>query len=206
MKLPDINFKYWMGREGSELVKFARALRRYWRKVDAALRLPLTQFDALTAPLGIVKLMAWERDISPLEREDERIFRIRVANAYTFARHAGETRGFKNMFARLGIDWMDIHEREDPVQWDVVTIETADGDLAQKNWLMNAMIRQYGRTCRRYRFNVTYPATLHMHCAAFGHRFALAKASACNDTRVAVRQQRIEHNQQMFIASMTRKP
>lgn len=67
------------------------------------------------------------------------------------------------------------------------------------------MIRQYGRTCRRYQFNVTYPATLHMHSAAFGHRFALEAAKACNETAVAVREQSIEHHQQIFVASMTRR-
>ncbi|EGU39398.1 phage tail protein [Vibrio scophthalmi] len=202
MQLPPIKFKYWMGR--GELAKFANALRNYWSRVDEALRMPLKKHDPLTAPIGIVRLMAWERDIEPLEREDEMIFRIRVANAYSFARHGGETAGFKNMFGKLGVDWVDIHEREDQEQWDVVTIETADSDLAQKNWLMNAMIRQYGRTCRRYQFNVTYPVTLKMIAAAFGHRFNLHVAKANDESTVSVREKRIEHNQQIFTASMTR--
>ncbi|WP_232314431.1 phage tail protein [Grimontia marina] len=184
-------------------MKFARALRHYWQKVDDALRLPLTQFDALTAPIGVVKLMAWERDITPLEREDEMIFRIRVANAYPFARHAGETRGFRTMFAKLGVDWVDIHEREDPVQWDVVTIDTADGELAQKGWLMNAMIRQYGRTCRRYQFNVTYPVALRVHGGAFGHRFDLASAHATDSVSINLPPQPAETRQQLFIATLS---
>ncbi|CAH8242124.1 conserved hypothetical protein [Vibrio aestuarianus] len=202
MQLPPIKFKYWMGR--GELAKFANALRNYWLRVDEALRMPLKKHDPLTAPIGIVRLMAWERDIEPLEREDEMIFRIRVANAYSFARHGGETAGFKNMFGKLGVDWVEIHEREDQEQWDVVTIETADSDLAQKNWLMNAMIRQYGRTCRRYQFNVTYPVTLKMIAAAFGHRFNLHSAKANDESTASVREKRIEHNQQIFTASMTR--
>ncbi|CAM2803758.1 Phage protein [Vibrio neptunius] len=202
MQLPPIKFKYWMGR--GELAKFANALRNYWLRVDEALRMPLKKHDPLTAPIGIVRLMAWERDIEPLEREDEMIFRIRVANAYSFARHGGETAGFKNMFAKLGVDWVEIHERQDQEQWDVVTIETADSELAQKNWLMNAMIRQYGRTCRRYQFNVTYPVTLKMIAAAFGQRFNLYAAKANDESTVAVREKRIEHNQQIFTASMAR--
>lgn len=202
MQLPFITFKYWMSK--GELAKFATAMRNYWIRVDEALRMPLQIYDPLTAPIGVVKLMAWERGIEPLEREDEMIFRIRVANAYAFSRHGGETAGFKDMFAKLGVSWVEIHEREDAEQWDVVTIETEDGDLAQKNWLMNAMIRQYGRTCRRYQFNVTYPATLKLLTAVFGHRFRLHSASANNETTVSVRQKRIEHNQQVFTASMAR--
>ena len=202
MQLPPIKFKYWMGR--GELAKFSNALRNYWLRVDEALRMPLKKHDPMTAPIGIVRLMAWERDIEPLEREDEVIFRIRVANAYSFARHGGETAGFKNMFGKLGVDWVKIHEREDPEQWDVVTIETADSDLAQKNWLMNAMIRQYGRTCRRYQFNVTYPVTLKMIAVEFGHRFNLHAAKTNDESTVLVREKHIDHNQQIFTASMTR--
>ncbi|MUK91576.1 hypothetical protein GNP80_03805 [Aliivibrio fischeri] len=202
MKLPFANFKYWMNR--GELAKFTVALHNYWLRVEEVLRMPLAKHDPLTAPIGIVRLMAWERDIEPLDREDEMIFRIRVANAYSFASHGGETAGFKNMFGKFGVDWVEIHEREDQEQWDVVTIETADSDLAQKNWLMNALIRQYGRTCRRYQFNVTYPATLKILTAAFGHRFHFHSASANNETTVSVRKKRIEHNQQVFTASMAR--
>ena len=202
MQLPFADFKYWMSR--GELAKFAVALHNYWLRVEDVLRMPLAKHDPLTAPIGIVKLMAWEKDIEPLEREDEMIFRIRVASAYSFSRHGGETAGFKDMFGKLGVSWVEIHEREDQEQWDVVTIETADGELAQKNWLMNAMIRQYGRTCRRYRFNVTYPATMKMLSAVFGNRFTLHSAKANNETLVSVRQKRIEHNQQVFTASMSR--
>lgn len=202
MQLPFADFKYWMSR--GELAKLAVALHNYWLRVEKVLRMPLAKHDPLTAPIDIVRMMAWERDIDPLEREDEMIFRIRVANAYSFARHGGETAGFKNMFGKLGVDWVEIHEREDQEQWDVVTIETADSDLAQKNWLMNTMIRQYGRTCRRYQFNVTYPATLKMIAAALGHRFNLHSAKANDESIVSMREKCIEHNQQVFTASMTR--
>ncbi|MEI8607949.1 phage tail protein [Enterovibrio sp. Hal110] len=202
MKMPEIHFKYWMGR--GELAKCARALRHYWGHVEAALTLPLEKHDPLTAPIALVRLQAWGCGIDPLEREDEQIFRLRVAYAFEFARHGGETAGFKTMFARLGIDWVDIHEREDAEQWDVITIETRDADLASKNWLMNAMIRQYGRTCRRYQFNVTYPATVCLRGALFGHRAGIEIATAEDATTVAVRQRRVEHHQQLFIATLSR--
>jgi Phage tail protein (Tail_P2_I). len=203
LRLPDIKFKFWMGR--GELTKFAKGLRAYWGHVEAALKMPLQQHDPLTAPMPLVRLLAWQRDISPLEREPEEIFRIRVAYAYEFARHGGEVDGFHNMFEKLGIDWIAIHERQDPVQWDVVTIETADGDLAQKSWLMNAMIRQYGRTCRRYRFNVTYPVALSLRTYQFSHAFQLCTASALNQVTLNGRERAFEHNQQLFIATLESK-
>jgi hypothetical protein len=73
------------------------------------------------------------------------------------ARDAGEVAGFKRIFERLGIGWCDIHERQAGAPWDVITIEVTDSDLTANQKLMETLIQHYGRTCRRYRFQVVYP-------------------------------------------------
>lgn len=167
MKFPSINLKWWMGH--GELAKLARAFTNYWQIVQRALEFPLQKHDAKTAPIAIVDLLAWQRDVQRLEKEPEFIYRARVANAYSFARNGGETLGFKNMFAALGIDWCVIHERNDPVDWDVVTVETKSNDIANNGYLMDALIRKYGRTCRRYQFNVSFPENLTIKHGQFAH-------------------------------------
>ncbi|PMN68419.1 hemolysin [Enterovibrio norvegicus] len=150
MKMPEINFKYWMGR--GELAKFARALRNYWAHVEAALMLPLEKHDPLKAPIGVVNLMAWERDVNRLGQEPEALFRIRVAHAYGFARDGGSVAGWEEMFATLGYPHITQDERLTGVDWDVISLQIRDGDLSEVPELLDTVIRQYGRTCRRYQY------------------------------------------------------
>ena len=89
-----------MGR--GELAKFARAMRNYWEHVRAAFEMPLQQHDPLTAPMALVNILAWQREIERLGQEPEELFRIRVAHAYGFARDAGTIAGWEDMFAKLG--------------------------------------------------------------------------------------------------------
>lgn len=150
MRMPEIKFKYWMGR--GELAKFAKALQAYWAHVEAVLKLPMQKHDPLTAPIGIVNLMAWERDVTRLGQEPEELFRIRVAHAYGFAREGGSIAGWEDMFAKLGYPHIVQDERLQNVDWDVVSLQIRDGDLSDVPKLLDTVIRQYGRTCRRYQY------------------------------------------------------
>ncbi|EHK9608879.1 hemolysin [Vibrio parahaemolyticus] len=150
MNIPEIKFKYWMGR--GELAKFARALRNYWSHVEAALKISLHQNDPLKAPIGIVNLMAWERDVKRLGQEPEEIFRIRVACAFGFSKNGGSISGWEDMFAKLGYPHIGQDERLTGVDWDVISLKIRDGDLTEVPQLLDTVIRQYGRTCRRYQY------------------------------------------------------
>ncbi|MGL6516582.1 hypothetical protein ACSZNZ_07490 [Aeromonas caviae] len=55
-----------------------------------------------------------------------------------------------------------------------------DGAIASNQQLMETLIQHYGRTCRRYRFQVVYPVT------------------------ATLRSGRIDMNQQVFGASLKR--
>ncbi|GAK14854.1 hypothetical protein JCM19053_4725 [Vibrio sp. JCM 19053] len=43
--------------------------------------MPLQQHDPLTAPMALVNILAWQREIERLGQEPEELFRIRVAHA-----------------------------------------------------------------------------------------------------------------------------
>ncbi len=150
MKIPEINLRYWMGR--GELAKFARAMRNYWEHVRAAFEMPLQQHDPLTAPMALVNILAWQREVERLGQEPEALFRIRVAHAYGFARDAGTIAGWEDMFAKLGYPHITQDERLANVDWDVISLKIRDGDLTNVPKLLDTVIRQYGRTCRRYQY------------------------------------------------------
>lgn len=150
MKIPEINLRYWMGR--GELAKFAQAMRNYWEHVKAAFEMPLQQHDPLTAPMALVNILAWQRGVEKLGQEPEELFRIRVAHAYGFARDAGSVSGWEDMFAKLGYPHIAQDERLVNVDWDVISLKIRDGDLTEVPKLLDTVIRQYGRTCRRYQY------------------------------------------------------
>ncbi|HGF5104443.1 TPA: phage tail protein [Vibrio parahaemolyticus] len=150
MKIPEINLRYWMGR--GELAKFARAMRNYWEHVRAVFEMPLQQHDPLTAPMALVNILAWQREVERLGQEPEALFRIRVAHAYGFARDAGTIAGWEEMFAKLGYPHITQDERLANVDWDVISLKIKDGDLTNVPKLLDTVIRQYGRTCRRYQY------------------------------------------------------
>ena len=175
MNFPAITFKHWMAK--GELAKFARAMTAYWRHVQAALELPLRRFDPLTAPLELVKLVAWERDVESLDKEPENIFRLRVTHAFRFAKDGGDVKGFVEMLHTLGVNFAVLHERQPEIDFDIITIETGSSDLANNAYLIHSVIRQYCRTCRRYRINVTFPATQKILHGQFSHSLQIYSAS-----------------------------
>ncbi|MNT48202.1 hypothetical protein D3C72_1849710 [compost metagenome] len=130
----------------------------------------------------MLALLAWERDIARFNGEPLALFRKRVKFAFVNARDAGEVAGFKRIFERLGIGWCDIHERQAGTPWDVITIEVTDSAIASNQQLMETLIQHYGRTCRRYRFQVVYPVT------------------------ATLRPGRIDMGQQVFGATLKRTP
>ena len=150
LKIPEINLRYWMGR--GEIAKFARAMRNYWGHVKAAFEMPLQQHDPLIAPMAVVYVLAWQRGVEKLGQEPESLFRVRVAHAYGFSRDAGSVAGWEDMFEKLGYPHIAQDERLTNVDWDVISLKIQDGDLTHVPKLLDTVIRQYGRTCRRYQY------------------------------------------------------
>ncbi|EKO3378362.1 phage tail protein [Vibrio fluvialis] len=174
----------------------------FLKLVRTWLLFPLNQFDALTCSEKLLRLMAWDRDIKRFDGEPLELFRKRVKYAAINAKDAGSVFGFKRIFARLDIGIVAFKERESAVDWDVCTIELSDSSISQNSKLVQTLIEQYGRTCRRYRFQVTYPNEIHINHGEFSHNFTMFNAEIKEGVSVEFTPQPIEHQQQLFIATL----
>ncbi|MEZ9564814.1 phage tail protein [Vibrio artabrorum] len=206
-ELPETVIPWWQdGSTTSEDIKephfLSKGVFAFFKIVWGWLLFPLRQMDALTCSENTLELMAWDRDIKRFEGEPLSLFRKRVKYAAVNAKDAGSVAGFKRIFERLGIGIVAFKEREDAVQWDVCTIEITDGDISNNTKLVQTLIEQYGRTCRRYRFQVTFPTTLTVASGEFSHNFSLFLAETKQAVEMNVKQQPVEHQQQVFIASL----
>jgi hypothetical protein len=143
---------YWLAKPASELDKLRQGAVIFWQRFADMLAWPAKQLDPMTAELELVHLLAWERDIEQLPKETEQTYRTRVKFALKFAKGAGSTSGWHFMFEKLGTPWISIDERTDPTNWDVVSLQLLDSDLADETGLINNLVRQYGRTTRRYEY------------------------------------------------------
>lgn len=74
--------------------------------------------------------------------------------AFINAKESGSKIGFIRIFERLGIGYVEIEERFDIENWDVIKIRVSDSQIAKNNELLNLIIRKYGRTCRRYTLEI----------------------------------------------------
>ncbi|WP_429076449.1 phage tail protein [Aeromonas hydrophila] len=133
-----------------------KGINAFWRRLKGWLLIPLAQQDPLTCSEQLLALFAWERDIYRVEGEPLWLFRKRVKFAFINAQDAGEVAGFKRIFERLEIGWCDVLERQEDTPWDVIIVEFTDSAIAQNQLLIETLVQHYGRTCRRYRFKVTY--------------------------------------------------
>ena len=151
-KLAGLTLPFWMS-EG-EPGKLLRAARKFWSQVYGWITWPVSQFDPLTCSEALLNLLAYDRDVTRFNNEPLALFRRRVAYAFINARDAGSVAGFISIFERLGIGYVELLERQPGIDWDVITVRVTDGQLADNPELMLQIIRQYGRTCRRYQFEV----------------------------------------------------
>lgn len=162
-----ISLPFWL--EGVELCKLRDAATAYWAKIKDWIQWPLTQFDALTCSEGILNLLAYQRDIQRFKDEPLDLYRRRVGFAYVNAEDAGSKIGFIRIFERLGIGYLEIDERVDPVDWDVVLLRLSDSQLAENMELLQKIIDKYGRTCRRYQLQVITPIPVAIDARETGH-------------------------------------
>ncbi|MBB1333859.1 MULTISPECIES: hypothetical protein [unclassified Pseudoalteromonas] len=170
---------YWLARPASELDKLRKGAVRFWHRVSDMLAWPAKQLDPMTAELELVHLLAWERDITQIPNETEQTYRIRVKFALQFAKGAGSKVGWIEMFEKLGMPWVTIDERLNNVDWDVVSLQILDADLAERDGLIDYICRQYGRTTRRYQYDTIAKFDMQHRLTSFDNEndFAVAKAN-----------------------------
>lgn len=173
-KLAGLALPFWM--DEGEPKKILAAARKFWAQVYGWVTWPVNQFDPLTCPEPLLNLMAYDRDITRFNNEPLSLFRRRVAYAFINARDAGSIAGFIAIFERLGIGYVELLERQPDIDWDVIIVRVSDSQLAANPELMLQIIRQYGRTCRRYQFDVLTSLKLFINGGSEGGEYVCYSA------------------------------
>jgi len=164
-KIPDINLPVWMNK--GEPLTLAHASKVWWERVYSWLTFPLAQIDVDTCDEQLLTLLAYQRDIDRFPGESLALFRLRVKYAFVNAKDAGSKAGFARIFERLEIGQIQQLERQLWLDWDVILLRINDEQLSRNNALMMNLIRQYGRTCRRYFFDVLNQRALSVRAGRF---------------------------------------
>ncbi|MHC5175234.1 phage tail protein [Serratia rhizosphaerae] len=174
-KLRGLQLPFWMG--GGDPARLLAAARKFWTRVWGWINWPLAQFDPLTCRESVLGLLAYQRDITRFNGEPLALFRKRVAYAFINAADAGSVAGFIAIFERLGIGYVELQERQPETDWDVITVRVTDSQISANTELLMLIIQQYGRTCRRYRFEVITTTDLAIRAGWFGGEYIVYTAS-----------------------------
>lgn len=162
---------------GPELVKLAKAAQQWFSLLMGWAIWPVRQMDPDTCTETVLDLIAWQRDIRRFEGEPLALYRKRVKYAYANARDAGSVAGFKRIFQRLGVGYVEIEERMAGREWDVISLSLSDSQLAENQDLLQVLIQHYGRTCRRYEWTIITPLSLSIRIEEFNNDFQTLCAS-----------------------------
>ncbi|WP_368924926.1 phage tail protein [Providencia sp. 1709051003] len=152
-RLKRLQLPSWMNL--GELATLLRAAKRFWEIVYSWLTWPLAQLDPDTCTEPLLNLLAYQRDIHRFNNEPLGLYRKRVKYAFINAKDSGSVAGFIEIFKRLGVGYVEINERQPDIDWDVIILRVSDGQIANNSDLLLQIIRQYGRTCRRYQYDVS---------------------------------------------------
>lgn len=166
-QMESLRLPSWMDK--GELAKLLRASKTYWQQVNDWMRWPLQQLDAETCPVPLLNVLAYQRDIERFNGEPLNLYRKRVKWAFLNARDAGSVAGFIRIFARLDVGAVALKERQVGRDWDVILVRINDEQLSTYNTLMMNLVRQYGRTCRRYSFDVLNDVSVCVYGGTFSH-------------------------------------
>lgn len=147
----NIKLPTWLN--GKNVTALAAAAEVYWQDVEKYLFLWLEQLDETKSALPILDLLAWERDIRRLDGETVELYTLRIKHAVANSEDAGYGLGMERIFKRLGFGYIEINERVNGFDWDMVEIAMIEDELSSNQNLIKELIRQYGRTCRRYYLN-----------------------------------------------------
>ena len=166
MKLK-IKLPVWMNR--GEPLKLAQSAVKYWESIYQWLKFPILQFDPITCDERLLFLYAFQRDVKRLNNESLELYRKRIKHAFANACDSGSVVGFKNIFERLEIGTVQILERQHGYDWDVIILRLSDNQLTNNRELLTEIIRQYGRTCRRYFFEIVHVQPTRFKCGNFNN-------------------------------------
>lgn len=167
--------RFWMA--GPELTKLATAARKFFSKLGEWAVWPARQMEPMTASLPMLNLLAWQRCVTRQKGESERLYRLRVKYAYANYRDSGLISGWKRIFKRLELGTVELEERVPGQDWDIIGIVLDDTQLTDAQNVLEIIIQDYGRTCRRYRFVSRIPIPFSLRAGSFDNDYSLAVAT-----------------------------
>ncbi len=135
-----------------ELSKLKAIAFTWFAKVQVWLDVVFLRHDELTCPVFILDLLAYERNVERFSNEPLALYRKRVKYAFINAQEAGTAQGLINIFKRLGLGDIKVNERASLYAWDVISIELDPNQIEANEELLRIILKNYGRTCRRYQF------------------------------------------------------
>ena len=162
-------------KDKGDILKIAKAFDNYFDQVQSWLEELPGKMAAEVAPLPLLNLLAWGRDINRLPDETEERYRLRVKYALANAKDAGYKAGFERIWQRLGLGIIIQNERLDEVNWDVIELLMDEDLISFESPILNEIIRMYGRTCRRYTFSTITEVSADLLSFSFNHQTCFAK-------------------------------
>ncbi len=162
---------------GKGVKKIADVFLTWWLRVQQWLEIPLIEIDPRTCTVSSLDILALSRGVKRFSSEPLSLYRLRVEFAYINANDAGSVAGLQRIFQRLGIGYIEIDERIEGQDPDIIRLQLSDSQLSQNQDLLQLLIREYGRTCRRYQFDVITPVSLGISADEFGHSYYYDEAS-----------------------------
>jgi len=184
MDIPELTTRFWMKEgESPSLVTLSQS---WWTRVKTWLQWIISDIDVETAPLALVTLLGWQRDIDRFPSEPERLFRLRVKFALANAKDSGCKSGFERIWERLGLGDIKQYERFDAENWDVIRLQIDEGIFGEYYWLLDELIQRYGRTCRRYELVSSAPVPVCLRLFDFTYASENCRAGIDTGTAGAV--------------------
>ena len=203
--LTEKNVPWWMdGSTLSEQLKephfLANGVMSFWQKSRHWLMYPLVQSDPLTCNEELLTLKAWDSDITRFNGEPLELFRKRVKYAFINAQDAGSKTGFYQIFERFDITLLNQRERQAGLDWDIISLELSEQTITDDLPLISELVRQYGRTCRRYELSVNNSIYSTLSATEFNcewvHYHAYMDIDYCVDNVININDKPTEFNHQ----------
>ena len=164
-RLALFSLSFWMN--GAESTKLGKAAHAWFSMLGKAAAWSLDNRDPMTCDERTLNLLAWERCVRRYPGEPERLYRLRVTHAYANARDSGQTAGWGRIFERLELGGLSLAERVPGQDWDRVGIIADDSQFPDQQNVLEIIIDDYGRTCRRYYFDSRIPIPALAHVGRF---------------------------------------
>lgn len=152
MKFPDLKLPVWMSGKNTQALK--RVAIAWWQQVEMWLKTPLDLGNALDAPIAIVDLLAYQRNVNRYRNEPEWLYRLRTHFAFLNAKDAGTGAGMKRIFERLEMPVFGIDERIEGYDWDMLRLRAGVDTYTKHRTALDIVLTEYRRTCRRWIIDV----------------------------------------------------